>query len=467
MAQRIRQEDWDVVVIGGGAAGVAAAIAAARNGARTVLVDAGPMIGGEMTSGIPIDGCLSTAGEWVVGGVIRDLFAECERLGGYIGPINDYRSLNVVAVDPEIMKIAVVNMVHAAGVKLLLYTFAEDVVMQGGRVEGVIVLNKSQRTLLRAKTIIDCSGDGDIAAAAGAPFEKGDETKGDLQPVTMVFRMMGVDTDRLLDFVVANPENFGLAEYADKRMTVQQAAAGLRKQGLAKAFLVAHGPLMQAGIARGELYATSMIAVTPVSIARKEVSLNTTRIGHLDATKTDKLSGVLPDLLEQVWMCAEFMRRNVPGFEGAVFSGIAPRIGIRETRRIIGDVVLEGEDIMQARKREDGIGKGAHELDIHLAGTGHVRSTIKDGGSYDIPWGCLLPKGLANVMIAGRCLSSTREAHSSARVMGTCMAMGQATGTAAALCASANAWGGDVREIAVGRLRDVLRSQGAVLDGTL
>jgi hypothetical protein len=279
--------------------------------------------------------------------------------------------------------------------------------------------------------------------------------------------MMGIETKPLLDFVVAHPENFGLAEYVDKRMTVEEAARGLAKQGLPKVFLVAHGPLMRDGIARGELYETSMIAVTPVSTARKEVSLNTTRVGHLDAMRTDKLSQALPDLLEQVWTCAEFMRRNVPGFENAVFSGIAPRIGIRETRRIMGDIVLNGDDVMQARKRPDGIGKGAHELDIHLAGTGHVRSTIKDGGSYDIPFGCLTPKGLANVMIAGRCFSSTREAHSSARVMGTCMAMGQATGTVAAMCSHLNAWGGDVREIPVPRLRDVLREQGAVLDGTL
>ena len=467
MSQFIKQEDYDVVVIGAGAAGVAAAVAAARNGARTIMVDAGPMIGGEMISGIPIDGCLSTAGEWVVGGIMRELFDECDRLGGYVGVVNDFRSLNVVAVDPEIMKIAVVNYVRKAGVKILLYTFAEEVVVQRGRVEGVIVLNKNQRTLLRAKAVIDCSGDGDMAVAAGAEFEKGDEAAGDLQPVTMMFRMMGIDTPRLLDFVKAHPENFGLAEYADKHMSVEQAAEGLHRQGLAKVFLVSHGPLMRDAIARGELYQSSMIAVTPVSPARREVSLNTTRLGYLDATKTDRLSEALPDLIEQVWICAEFMRKNVPGFENAVYSGIAPRIGIRETRRIVGDIVLNGDDVMQAKKRDDGIGKGCHELDIHLAGTGHVRSTIKDGGSYDIPFGCLLPKGLANLMVAGRCLSSTREAHSTARVMGTCMAMGQATGTAAALCATSNAWGGDVRELAVDRLRDVLRSQGAVLDGTL
>ena len=113
---KIQQQDFDVVVLGGGSAGVASAIAAARNGARTVLVDAGPMIGGEMLSGIPIDGCLSSRGEWVVGGIIREIFAECDRMGGYIGPIDDHRSLHVVAIDPEVMKLAIVNLVQKAGV---------------------------------------------------------------------------------------------------------------------------------------------------------------------------------------------------------------------------------------------------------------------------------------------------------------------------------------------------------------
>ena len=205
--------------------------------------------------------------------------------------------------------------------------------------------------------------------------------------------------------------------------------------------------------------------VQPTPLARKEVSLNTTRIGHLDAMRTDKLSQALPDLLEQVWTCAEFMKRNVPGFENAVFSGIAPRIGIRETRRITGDIVLNGDDVMQARKRPDGIGKGAHELDIHLAGTGHVRSTIKDGGSYDIPFGCLTAKGLANVMVAGR-FSPRREAHSSARVMGTCMAMGQATGTASAMLLRSDDARPSFRALDVQALRTQLKKDGAVLDGT-
>lgn len=151
MAQRLSELDYDVVVLGGGAAGVAAAVSSSHSGARTLLVEAGPMIGGEMLSGLPIDGCISTRGEWVVGGVAQEIFAEARRLGGYVGHFYDWRTIWVVCVDPEVMKIAVMNVVRRANVDLLLYTFAEDVVVQDGTVTGLIVLNKNQRTLVRAK----------------------------------------------------------------------------------------------------------------------------------------------------------------------------------------------------------------------------------------------------------------------------------------------------------------------------
>lgn len=466
MSRKLEHESWDVLVIGGGAAGIGAAVAAERNGARVLMVDAGPMIGGELVSGIPVDGCLSSRGEWVVGGVCRDLFAECERLGGYIGPINDYRSLHVVAVDPEIMKIAVVNLVQKAGVQMRLYTYADDVVMEKGRVRGVVVVNKGRRALIEAKVVIDASGDGDVALAAGAPFDVGDASKGELQPVTLLFRMVGVESETLLRFARDHHENFGFGEYEGIGLTPKQCAEALYKQGLPKLFVVANGPVMRAAITAGELHRSSMIGITPTSMARKEVSLNTTRVGHLDATDTPKLSAALPELIKQVWECAGFLKKRMPGFENAVFSGLAPRIGIRETRRILGEYVLSDDDVAEARKHADGIAKGGHEIDVHLAGTGHMRRAIKDGGSYDIPYRTLLPRGLANMFVIGRCFSSTRVAHSSARVMGTCLAMGQAAGTAAAMASSANAWSGDLRDIEVPRLRDMLRAQGAVLEGT-
>jgi len=466
LSQALRSESWDVLVVGAGASGLGAAIAAARGGARVLLVDAGPMIGGELVSGIPVDGCLSSRGEWVVGGVCCDIFAECERLGGYIGPINDYRSLHVVAVDPEIMKVAVVNLVHKAGIALRLYTYADDIVMDGNRVEGVVLVNRGRRTLVHAKVVIDASGDGDIAVGAGAPFEVGDASKGELQPVTLMFRMVGVDSERLLRFAVEEPANFGFAEYDGIGLTPAECALALYRQGLPKLFVVADGPLMRSAIASGALHHSSMIGITPTSIKRKEVSLNTTRVGHLDATDTSRLSASLPELVRQAWDCTGFLQRHMPGFETAVFSGLAPRVGIRETRRIVGEYVLSDEDVSLARKREDGIAKGAHEIDVHLAGTGHYRRAIAGGGSYDIPYPTLLAKGIANLFVVGRCMSATRIAHSSARVMGTGISMGHAAGAAAAMAAQSTHWNGDLRSVDIRQLRQLLREQGAILEGT-
>jgi hypothetical protein len=464
MAQRLRQIRYDVLVVGGGSAGIAAAVSAAKNGARTLLVDAGPMIGGELLSGIPIDGCRNTRGEWIVGGAFKEVLDECDRLGGYVGSMFDWRTIWVVCCDPEIMKIAVVNVVRRAGVDLLLYTFAEDVVVEDGRITGVILLNKSQRTLVQADVVIDCSGDGDVATLAGAPYESG-SASGEYQPVTMVFRMQGIETRPLLDFVLAHPENVAVKENPWIKESPEECIQKLVAQGYPKVFLKGDGPLVQKAVAAGEMYPTALVAMTPVSMVRKEVSLNTTRIANIDATRTDQLSQSLPGLLDQVWMCAGFLKKYVPGYENAHFAGIAPRIGIRETRRVMGDYVLTLDDVLEARKRPDGVAKGGHHVDVHGAGTHQLRQPIKDGGSYDIPLGCLIPKGLRNVFVAGRCFSADRGAHGSARVMGTCMAMGQATGTAAAMAIQANRLD-DVRDLPVPVLRARLKEQGAILEGT-
>lgn len=192
--------------------------------------------------------------------------------------------------------------------------------------------------------------------------------------------------------------------------------------------------------------------------------MNTTRIAHVDATKTDMLSKALPDLVDQVWMAASFLKKNVPGFENAYFAGAAPRIGIRETRRIVGEYILTGEDCVEGRKSETGIAKCCHDVDIHAEGTNQTRIPIKNGGSYDIPYGCMVPQKLENVYVAGRCISSTREGNGSARAMGSALAMGQAAGTAAAICTTAGV--SDVRHIKIDELRATLKEQGAVLDGT-
>jgi hypothetical protein len=461
MTRQIASQDCDVLVVGAGSSGIAAAVAAARNGARTILVDAGPMLGGELISGLPLNACLSARGEWVVGGVVRELLDRCDRMGGLVPPYFDWRSLWLVCVDPEIMKIACVDLIASSGATFLLNTFAEDIIVEDGRVAGVTLCNKRGRTLVRADIVIDCTGDGALSVMAGAPFEKGG-AKGEYQPVTLIYRMQGVETEPLLAFVRKNPEVAALGERPDLlHLSKSECARRLYEQGVASVFFDGKAPFIADAVKRGELFPCGLLAVCPVSIQRREVSLNSTRIANLDATDAQALSRALPDLFEQVWAGVRFLQKNVPGFERAEFSGVAPRVGIRETRRIMGLELLQMEDVLAGRKRSDGIAKGAHELDVHGAGNVHRREMIKEGGSYDIPFGCLVPRNTRNLLVAGRCLSATREAHGSARVMGTCMSMGQAAGTAAAMCVEV---GQPIRQLSVAALRDRLREQGAVLE---
>lgn len=466
MAQQLRQENYDVVVIGGGCAGVAAATSAAKNGASTLLIEAGSMIGGELTTGLCVDGALNARGEWVVGGVMKEMLEEHARLGGYIGPIKDWRLIWYVAIDPEIMKIAVSNVVRRSGVHVWMYSFAEDVVVRDGRVEGVVVINKRQRTLVHAKVVIDCSGDGDVAVLAGAETMTSNE-RAEYQPLTLLFRMSGVENEPLLRFCVDHPENIavGESEWMGSDLSPRQCAEKLYEQGQPNVFFKGDGPLIQGGIARGEISPTALIGVIPISAERKEVCLNTTRIADIDATDTKALSDAFGTLVDQAWACVRFMRTNVPGFENAHFSGIAPRVGIRETRRIVGDYVLTQDDVFHARKRDDGIGKGSHHIDIHQAGTKQVRIPVQDGGSYDMPYAMLIVKGLHNVYVAGRCMSADREAHGSARVMAPCMAQGEAAGLGAVLSLSTPD-PGDIRDVPLSSLRSGLVAQGAILQGT-
>ena len=207
----------------------------------------------------------------------------------------------------------------------------------------------------------------------------------------------------------------------------------------------------------------------PTSMQRNEMGFNTTRVSGVDATDSFAMADALSQLTIQVQQAMQFLRTEIPGFASAHLSGVAPKVGVRETRRIQGDVVLTGDDVLRGVKRDDGIAKGGHHVDIHGAGTFQKRVPVDGGMSYDIPFGCLIPTGFSNVLVAGRCLSSDRDANGSARVIGTSMAMGQAAGTAAALASKASRAGDgsvNMRSVDVGALRSLITEQGGVVDGT-
>lgn len=461
--QAIQARNYDVVVVGAGSSGIAAAIAAGRNGAKTLLIDSGPMVGGELISGLPVDGALNARGEWIVGGVLRDLLDACSSLDGYIGPVFDWRLNYGVCFDPEIMKIAVIEELARAGVDTLLYTLAQEPIVSDGQILGLNVANKNGRFVVTADMFIDCSGDGDVAVNAGAPFELGGPT-GELQPVSLVFRIVGVDFERYLSYVRDNPEDFILAENPIIDKSPAECAAEVHAFGLPFTVLSSHGRLMDQAIKAGRLFETTAMYMWPTSMARKEVAVNATRLGGFDATDVKGLSRALTTLSDQVNRGVKFLREHVPGFEDSFLSGIAPRVGIRETRRVVGEYQLNSEDVLEGRKFATGVAKGSHHIDLHGAGRDQVRIPVKDGRSYDIPFESLIPKGLVNTLIAGRCFSSDRAANGSARVMGPCMAMGQAAGTAAAMAVREGLE--NVRDIRIDTLRESIASQGGVVDGT-
>ncbi len=466
LTAEIHTHCYDVVVLGAGSSGVSAAVAAAKCGKRTLLIESGPMAGGELISGMPVDGAVNARGEWIQGGVSREFFEECERLGGYIGPINDHRLIYYVAFDPEIMKVAVANVLHRHGVELLLHTFAYAVDTDQGVVKAIEFLSKSVKSRVEAPVFLDCSGDGDIAALAGADYLEGNG-HGQYQPVSLIFCLSGVETRELLEFARTHPESLALGESETMRQgyTDAELAESLYQQGQPAVFFKGDGPLLAQGIRTGELFPTALIMIQPTSSSRKEVCLNATRVANVNATDTQALSHTLGPLMEQVIQCTRFMQNHVPGFRNCSFARVAPRLGIRETRRIVGEYSLSQQEVLEAHKSDQGVAKGCHHVDIHQDGTGQIRIPVANGGSYDIPFGCLVPKKLHNVLVAGRCASADREAHGSMRVMGSCMSMGQAIGTAAALYIDAPEIT-RFNQMPVQTLRTRLRAMGAVLDGT-
>jgi hypothetical protein len=453
----------DVVVAGGGTAGVIAALAAARTGARTLLVEEKGYVGGTAVTGLPLLSFHDNRGERIVGGLPWDLVETLKGMGEAAETVNlmeegplghgglEFNARNI-AVRPEALKFVALKLLREAGVQLLLRTHVSDVVMAGNAVEGLVVENKSGRIILPADVVIDCTGDGDVAARAGASFEVGRPEDGITQPMTMLFALTEVDLDRAEAAGVAHRRNMAAMGSEEWQTRFRKFDIKLHhwKDLLAEEFPALHG-LEEGFLVRdwGDqvLYAGNML-----------------HIPKLNASDGYQLSQAEADGREFVWRLMRFMRQHVPGFERVHLIDTYD-IGVRETRRIVGDYCLTIEDVLEARRFDDDVVLCGYWVDIHdydgkWLHTPDQGTQVKGGGSYGIPFRCLMPQGIENLLLAGRCLSATHEAQASARVMGTSMAMGHATGTAAALASQA---GVTPRALDIGRLQQTLESQGAII----
>lgn len=437
----------DVVVIGGGAAGICAAIAAARNGADTLLVEQRGFLGGAATYGLPLLGFHDFQDQQIVKGIAQEIVDELIALGGCTGhiPTPETHHPTYCLIDPEAMKYVALKLVTEAGAERLLHTFAVDVVVQNDVLRGVVVASKSGIQQVRSKIVVDASGDADIAARAGVPCEKGDPETGLMQAMTLEFRMGNVDLDAVIGHI-----NEGLV------MTTwpgEERPRLLRAQG-------DFTPWAEA-VKREGLFDDPRHKIWVNSFRPGEVNINTTRIVGYDGSDAWDLSRAEIEGREQMMAVVRFLQKYVPGFESSYLISSASQIGVRETRRIVGKYTLTEDDVISGRRFDDGVACGAYPIDIHdPTGERWLVRYVKDGGYYQIPYRCTLPCDIGGILVAGRCISTTHGAQGSTRVMATCMAVGHAVGLAAAMAAARD---GLPQNVDVRHLQERLITEGAFL----
>jgi hypothetical protein len=435
----------DVLVIGGGPAGVGAAIAAARAGARTLIVERFGFLGGSATAALVPAFCPFTdRREPICRGIALEVLEEMKASMPHLAADNH----DWVPIDVEGLKLIYDRRVTAAGAEPLFLTHFVDVQRDdAGRVTAVILHNKSGLQRYAPGVVVDCTGDGDVAAAAGADFDQGDPRTGEVQPCTMCFVLAGVDNKRLQPWLWAdNARNLLLK------------------------------PAIAAAKAAGDLDiledAANVAYQSPTTI-----SFNFSHVFDVDATRADQLSRAHVAGRELVQQLAAFVRKYLPGCENAYLVASGVQIGVRETRRIVGDHVLTLDDYLARRTFPDEIARNAYYIDIHLSKAEWEAQLGREidwsekihqyepGESHGVPYRCLTPRGLHNLLVAGRCISTDRPVQGSVRTMPNCLVMGEAAGCAAAWAARRH--GGDVRAVDVAALRDALRGYGAYLpDGS-
>ena len=434
--------EYDVVVLGGGPAGIAAATAAARAGQSTLLVEAYGFLGGMGTAAGVTYFCglhANVHGEikQVVHGVADDLLARMRALGGLNEPHVIFGGkIAAQAYDNAVLKVAADALVLSSGAQLLFHAQAVGVVMaSSSQINAVLIETKSGRFAVLGRTFIDCSGDGDLAAMAGAPFEKGGaldasgHSAGMMYPSTM-FRVNGVDPVRAGDAY----NHFG--------------------------------QWMQEAEARGHKFPRKMPIIRPQKNPT-EWRANVTQLSNADGSPVDgtnaaQLSAAEVQGRQQIVEFFKFLRESAPGFDKSYILEIAPQVGVRETRRILGDYQLTDDDVLQCASFADTIGVNGWMVEEHAAGT--VNFIWQDiphcRGFNHLPLRMLLPLGIDNLLVAGRCASMTHMGQSAARVSGACFVMGQAAGTAAALALQTGVL---PRALDVNALQRRLQADGAYL----
>ena len=430
----------DVLVCGGGTAGITAACSAARHGVRVILIERWPCVGGMATAALVNGWHRSDREKMVIYGLVEEA-AERARKRGWIERVGNFpKAFETHWFDPEGMKVAYQDMLDESGVRTFCYMVAGEPIIEAGKIRGVVVDSKQGQRAILARIVIDATGDGDIAAKAGLPFEYGRSTDALVQGMTMMFRLSGVDPASVKSH----------SEDADRVFALMKK---LRNEGKFPQFMEA--------AAHSYLH----------SPRAPDVSYNMCPVAG-NPLHEEELSRLTAKARRQVHQYVELWRKEMPGFEHARVVQTGFSLGIRESRRIRGLKTLDGQMVVKAVKQPDAIGHGVWMIDIHdPKGSGHTtwadqkaETMVPVGQSYHIPLGMCLNAKMPNLAAVGRCASSTHEGYSSVRVQTHCMVMGQGVGTCAALALDA---GVDMAQVDIRKLQSTLRKDGVYLENMM
>jgi len=443
---------YDVIVGGGGVAGIAAAVAAARNGVRTLLVEKFGFLGGVATAGLMH---MAYAPFSSTSGISREIYLKMIDQGSGIDDV-------LMPFDAEEFKVFALNLSVDAGVEFLFHSIIVDAITSEDRVKGIVVENKSGRTAILSDVVIDTTGDGDIAARAGAPFVKGREQDGKMRPMTLLFRMGGLDVQEIVQYVIENPSEFS----QDPQKNVVLPDKGFYR-------VLGFFSMIEEAKQRGELDpALHYVRLECLSPKTGMSMINTTRVYGLDGTDAFDITKGEVAARKQMMHLVEVFKKTFPGFKNSFLIDSAPMLGVRETRHIVGDYLLTEKDVAKKKLFDRIVARNAVRVtpgvDVHspdgMEGSkqdARHRDFVDELFWHGIPYDCLLPAGIEGLLAGGRCISASHEADKWIRVQTCCMATGQAAGTAAALSVKYQV---SPRRLDVSELQNVLRSQDVVLD---
>ncbi len=437
-------DDYDVVVVGGGPAGVGAALTSAKLGLRTAIVERSTMLGGNWTNGYVLSilgGYTYDGSEKIVGGIADEIVETLLERKGTKG-----KRGNFIPFRPDEMKLSLSYLAAKYSITSYFGSLVVGAGVVNHRIESVKVSGKDGMKEIRAKFFVDSSGDADLAYYATANVSEGKEGAGWHQEATLPFRVGNVHEDEVLLFSREHPDLISVV---------------IRENRLERLRVLK--PLVEKAKKTHELYLPHDYSEFFFNTSRRgEFVCNATHVEIKDFKSGIEVANALNDLRHQVMSSLDFLSKEVTGFADAYLIDSAPNIGMRETRRAIGEYVLKRDDVLKNARFDDAIARCGHPLEIHdpEKGVAYVHLDGGDSSWYHIPYGAIVQKGVDNAFVIGRCLSAEFDAQASARVTGTALAVGQAAATAASQCIRA---GTAARDVNIRALQASLREQGAII----